>query len=50
MGMEVVDHNHDNGQIRGLLCSRCNRALGFLGEDLRNILCLAEYVFNTQVG
>lgn len=30
-----VDHNHKTGQIRGILCSQCNTALGLLKEDLK---------------
>ena len=26
----AVDHNHRNGEIRGLLCNNCNVAIGFL--------------------
>lgn len=32
-----VDHCHKTGRIRGLLCSTCNRALGFL-KDNKEIL------------
>lgn len=39
-----VDHNHDTGEVRSLLCSNCNAALGFLKENEDKMLGLVKYV------
>jgi len=32
-----VDHNHDTGKVRGVLCRKCNLAIGLLGEDVETL-------------
>lgn len=44
----VVDHNHETGQVRGLLCSNCNVAIGLFGENVERMLAAIEYVRNGQ--
>lgn len=38
-----VDHCHDTGRVRGLLCTRCNLALGYLLNDPAKIERLLKY-------
>lgn len=33
----TVDHNHDNGKIRGLLCNNCNSGLGQFKDNINNL-------------
>lgn len=40
-----IDHCHDTGRVRGLLCRRCNTALGTLGDttaSLRRVVAYTE--------
>jgi len=39
-----VDHDHGTGEIRGLLCVRCNNALGLFREDPDLLRRAARYV------
>ena len=42
-----LDHDHHRMVIRGLLCARCNRALGWaekFGKDSKWFAAAAEYV------
>jgi hypothetical protein len=39
-----VDHDHQSGKIRGLLCNPCNRALGWFKDDLECVKRAALYL------
>ncbi len=40
----AVDHNHQTGKIRGLLCNTCNRALGLFREDVTVLQRAVRYL------
>ena len=40
----AVDHCHKTGKIRGLLCNRCNRGIGFLQDDVNLLQQAIEYL------
>lgn len=39
-----IDHDHVSGQIRGILCSSCNRAIGLLKESILILGNAVEYM------
>lgn len=46
-GKEVemaLDHDHSTNKPRGVLCIKCNRALGLLEENIQTMQNLIEYI------
>lgn len=45
-GTLVVDHCHTTGKIKGLICHKCNAALGLLKESADNLERALNYLKN----
>lgn len=43
-----VDHDHNTGTIRGLLCGTCNLAIGLMKDNLAVLEKAAEYIRTFQ--
>jgi hypothetical protein len=43
VGFPSVDHCHNSGRVRAILCHGCNTALGFAKDDPEILLALASY-------
>lgn len=43
-----VDHCHETGQVRGLLCGACNAALGLLKDDLSSLQNAFTYILSNK--
>ncbi len=43
-----LDHDHQTGQVRGILCFRCNNALGDFDDDASLLQQAVAYVLSYQ--
>jgi hypothetical protein len=39
-----LDHDHDTKKVRGVLCNKCNMAIGLLHEDLKLFQAAVTYL------
>lgn len=40
----IIDHNHDTLTVRGIICSYCNKGLGFFRDSPTRLAMAIEYL------
>ena len=45
----VVDHDHQTGKVRGLLCNHCNTGLGKLGDTIEALERAIKYLKDSSI-
>jgi hypothetical protein len=43
-----LDHDHETGDFRGWLCSKCNIGVGKLGDNFSGVVAAANYLLNSK--
>lgn len=46
----AVDHDHNTGRVRGLICGRCNVAIGMSGDSPETLRAAAAYIERSYGG
>lgn len=46
----AIDHNHETGEIRGLLCTTCNTGIGLLKDDIKLVEKALKYLLKSKTG
>lgn len=41
-----IDHDHNTGYVRGIICKACNSGLGLLGDSIEGIQKALDYLKN----
>ena len=45
---QCVDHSHKSGIVRGILCSNCNRGLGYFNDNIYKLANAIKYLNNNE--
>ncbi len=45
----AIDHDHQTGQIRGLLCARCNTMIGLAKENITTLTHAISYLIQAKM-